>query len=222
MSDAKRPEALALVGDFYHPRKTLVSLFEKAAPDVKWSFVYDPRKVDWSGLDKYRLLVLSTENRLAPESSDEVWMDEGIARSIQRFVEGGGGLLAYHSGLASYPPEGAYWKLIGGGFQFHPKTHPEFLVSPESVAHPILEGVSAFSIVDEQYFVERDPVSTLALASSSSPRFGSSCAAWCVERGSGRVACVAPGHRPESLGNPNLQRLLGNSARWCARLPTRQ
>jgi type 1 glutamine amidotransferase len=217
MGETGQPRALGVVGDFYHPADALSALLERAAPRFPWSFARDPRRVDWASLGEYRLLVLSTEDRIEPESSELRWMDEGIARRIALFVEAGGGLLAYHSGLASYPPEGAYRRLVGGAFQFHPKAHPEFLVSPEPLAHPILEGVPAFSLVDEQYFVERDPDATLALASSSSPRFGSSCAAWCAERGSGRVACVAPGHRPESLGNPALVRLLGNAAIWCAR-----
>jgi uncharacterized protein len=217
MSGIQKPRALGLVGDFYHPYDGLARLFEGAAPGFDWSFFGDPRRVDWEELGEYAFLALSTENRIEPEASNAVWMDEAIARRIEAFVEAGGGLLAHHSGLASYPPEGSFYRLLGGGFQFHPKAHPEFLVAPEGPAHPITAGLFPFSIVDEQYFVERDPSATLALASSSSPRFGSSCAAWCSERGRGRVACVAPGHAPENLARPELALLIGNAAAWCAR-----
>ena len=217
MGDTGKPRALGLVGDFYHPYAGLVDLFLRAAPGFEWSFCQDPRRLDWDRLDEYAFFVLSTENRIEPEVSQAVWMDESLARRFVAYVEAGGGLLAYHSGLASYPPDGAYYRLVGGGFQFHPKAHPEFLIAPEGPAHPITAGVPAFSIVDEQYFVEREIASTIPLASSSSPRFGSSCAAWCAERGKGRVACVTPGHRPENLARPELALLLGNAASWCAR-----
>ena len=211
-----KPRALGIVGDFYHPHAELRDFFLRAAPELEWTFERDPGRVDWTGLAAYSLLALSAENRVDPESSDALWMDEETGRRIADFVASGGGLLAHHSGLASYPEGGAYRRLLGGGFQFHPRAMVEFSVVP-AAEHPLLAGIGAFSVSDEMYFVDREPATTLALAVSESPRYGSTSAAWLAERGLGRVACVCPGHRPEVLRGPSLARLVGGAARWCAR-----
>lgn len=216
MASPAKPRALGVVGDFYHPHAGVRDLLERAAPEFDWSFEADPRRVDWSALGAFDLVLLSAEDRVEPDKSEARWMTEAIGAKIEAFVASGGGLFGYHSGLASYAEDSAIRRLLGGGFQFHPKAHPTFSVVPTG-EHPILEGVAAFTITDEMYFVDRDPGSTLPLAATLSPRFGSSCAAWCSERGAGRVACVTPGHRPEVLRDPNLTRLVGNAARWSAR-----
>jgi type 1 glutamine amidotransferase len=216
VSHNAKKTGLAVVGDFYHPAAPLREMVGRAAQDFDWSFEPDPRRVDWARLDGASLLFLSVEDRVAPGTSEERWMGEEAERAVEAYVLGGGGLLVHHSALASYPEGGRFRALMGGGFLFHPSRQVEFTVSAVA-EHPIVAGLEPFAMTDELYIVDRDPDTTI-LALASSGRVGSSSAAWCAQRGRGRVACVAPGHTPANLALPGLVALVGQAARWCARL----
>ncbi len=193
--------ALGLFGDHYHDGERQREFFARAAPEVLWTV---HRGDEWSGegLEEHQLVVVACEDRVAPETSQAHWMSEALAARLVRFVEGGGGLLAFHAGMASYPSAGPYTALVGGEFQFHPQAHPRYRFVPTGVPHPLLEGVEPFDVVDELYFVRRNPGSTELLASAESPEYGASAAYWFGRRGKGRIVGLTPGHRPETFAQP--------------------
>lgn len=214
-------KGLAIAGDFYHEAEGLKNFILAASPKgLEWDFQPFPPTLDFSILEKdpkaYDILLFASENRMEPEQSNAVWMNDKIAALLDKWVSGGGAFIALHTGMASYPEGGIYRKMIGGGFEFHPAPHPEYQVVPQNDAlyHPILEGIETFTIKDELYFVHREPKRSTLLAVSSSESYGSSSACWCREQEKGRVAALTPGHLPETQANPQLIRLLSNSMNW--------
>lgn len=207
-------KCLAFTGDYYHSSDGISALLAALETGYDWEFHGSHETVPWDRLPEYRLLVIAAENRLEPGVSDRTWLDDRTDRLIERFVTEGGGLFAFHSGIASYDENSAYRKLTGGSFQFHPKEHPRFEIVPTGTTHPLLRGVSRFFAVDEQYFVSRDPDTTL-LAVAESSRYGSSAALWCAERGAGRTAVFTTGHRAETLELEGVRRIVRNAVTWC-------
>jgi type 1 glutamine amidotransferase len=207
------PKALGLLGDFYHPRAGLETLFRTSGPQFSWT-VTGALDAPWSALSAFQVLVIALEDRVDPEHSSAGWMTAAHAQALAAFVEAGGGLLAFHSGLA-YPVPGPFPALAGGAFQFHPTVHPHFRFDPRREPHPLLEGVPAFDVEDEMYFVWRDPT-TDKLAELASAEFGTSAALWCSQRGAGRVVGLTLGHRPEVLALAPTRRLAANALAWLA------
>jgi hypothetical protein len=210
----------ALVGDFYHGAEPMMDALRNAAGalETEISFFTEPRDVPWDSLHGFRALVIGRENKIAPRTSDEAWAEARHEEAVAEFVRRGGALVALHSGLASYPFDGPYFRTVRGGFLFHPSEHPLFDVKPLPVEHPVVEGFQGLSIVDEMYFVRIASAETEPLLQASSPDYGSSWAAWAHSIGKGRVFCLTPGHRPEVLSHPEYGRLLANGIKWALRL----
>ena len=205
--------ALGLLGDFYHGAEGMRRLFTTAGGTLDWTVV-GPGDFAWATLADYPIVVVGAENRTDPPNSPAVWMTSEHEQALVHYVEQGGNLLGFHCGLASYPLEGRYTALVGGAFQFHPVAHPRFRFVPRPEAHPILDGIEAFELTDEMYFVWRDAATTESLAVLESQEYGSSSALWCGLRGKGRIVGLTPGHRPEVLEHPSLIRLVSNALAW--------
>jgi len=206
-------KALGFFGDFYHQAGPQRELFQKAGSlDWTWASVVG---FDWSTLAEYQVMVLAVENRVDPEHSTEGWMTDGHTQGLDAWVRAGGSLVVFHSGLASYPEDGAHAALVGGSFQFHPRPHPKYRFVPGATGHRLTTGVDPFEVTDELYFVRRDPKGSTLLATAESPEYGSSAAFWCAHRGRGRIVGLTPGHNRETLAHPGLVKLVGNVLAWC-------
>ena len=84
--------------------------------------------------------------------------------------------------------------------------------------HPILEGISEFTVRDEQYRVELENGSdAVVLGRLVSDAAGSSIGAWASESGKGRAAGIALGHLSGSREHVMEQRLIANAIRWAGR-----
>jgi type 1 glutamine amidotransferase len=210
----------ALVGDFYHTAEPMVDALRSAAETVGLALdtFTDPLKAPWDSLGGYRCLVITRENRVAPNESEAVWASARHEKAIAAFVRSGGAFLGLHAGLASYGFEGEYFETTRGGFLFHPREHPAFQVRPLPGGHPITDGSGPLELKDEMYFVRVDSARTTRLMETTSPDFGSSTAAWAHTLGKGRVFCLTPGHNPEVLSNPGYRRLLENGMRWAVNM----
>jgi type 1 glutamine amidotransferase len=159
------------------------------------------------------------------------WKTEGVQKAFVDYVEGGGGLLAVHSGLVQGEKTEALDKLIGCRFLGHPNECP---VTVQSVkAHPVTEGTALFCELDEHYKIEITAQDADVLLASYSPPQGEENkyqedpyfntpaaiypAGYVRSVGKGRVCVLTPGHNLAVWLNPHFQRLLNNALRWCAR-----
>lgn len=215
--------ALVIAGDFYHDSKGLKNFISEAGgAGIQWDWSDFPPEIDLSSFKTgaaadYDLVIIASENRINPETGHDLWMDKEFAASLSNWVEGGGGFISLHTGMASYNNIPEYENLVGGRFEYHPKEHPEFSIIPVEGerSHPLLKGIHRFSIKDELYFVKRDPLNSTLLAISESPEYGSSAALWYRIHGEGRVVGMTPGHNEAARKNPRMIQMLGNAVNWC-------
>lgn len=219
---AKRPRALALIGDRYHSpvyiRDNLASAFVRE--NVPITFIENTEALSAESLKDFQLLVILRDGMNWPQGFDKPyvrWMTEAQQQAIWDFVNEGGGFLALHNGQGLYPPKGLYYKLFGGDYGGHPKPYV-FTVRVEDKNHPITAGVEDFEIFDEQhtvkYYLDREH---LLLRSIARDNLASE-AGWWREIGKGRFCYLAPGHSAESLGHPMVQRLIRNAINWLLRM----
>jgi type 1 glutamine amidotransferase len=217
-STAKRPRALVLIGDRYH---SPVYIRDGLAPallreNIPATFIEDVTALNADSLREHQLLIILRDGMNWPNGYDKPpvkWMTDAQQQAVWDFVNNGGGFLALHNSQGIYPPGGLYYKLFGGDYNGHPKPYT-FTVRIENKDHPITAGVEDFEIFDEQhtvkYYLDREHLLLRSIARDNLQ----SEAGWWREVGKGRFVYLAPGHTPEALGHPMMQRLIRNSMNW--------
>jgi hypothetical protein len=217
-----RPRALALIGDIYHGpilmRDGLITALVKE--NIPVTFLEDPTALNAKALAGYSLLIIARNGRYWPDGYGKpqtAWMTEEQQKAIWDFVESGRGFLAVHNAHTMYPPNGPYYKLFGGDFGGHPKPYV-FTIRVENKNHPISAGVEDFDIYDEQhmskYFLDQEHLLLRSVARDNQQ----AAAGWWNEIGKGRFCYLSPGHTPEALNHPMMQRLIRGAARWLLRM----
>lgn len=202
---------VALIGDYYHPeeaiRESLQRALDMLQPEAGVSITFITYNELLEELQtKPDAVVICKENRLDPTVDDvKLWMTDEIADAIVQYVDNGGGWLAWHSGLASYPVEGPYAEMVRGYFKFHPKDHQRVQYK---------NNQEVFEFVDEHYFVYCDESNTDVFLRSESID-GASIAGWRHAFGKGKVCCLTPAHNKEGLLDEGFLRILGQSTLWC-------
>lgn len=217
-----RPRALALIGDVYHGpvmmRDGLITALVKE--NIPVTFIEEPTLLNAKSLAEYSLLIIARNGRYWPDGYGKpqtAWMTGDQQKAIWDFVERGGGFLAVHNAHTMYPPNGPYYRLFGGDFGGHPKPYT-FTIRVENKNHPITAGVEDFDIFDEQhmskYLLDQDHLLLRSVARDNQQ----AAAGWWQEVGKGRFCYLSPGHTPEALNHPMVQRLIRNATRWMLRM----
>lgn len=206
---------LAVLGDYYHPSEWSKKSLEQVTGLVKNSEIeYCSHEQLKEKLSKQPdAVVLFKENRLNPTADKcEQWMTEEVATEISTYVANGGGWLAWHSGLASFPVESPYIKMLKGSFLYHPEKQ-QIVHYRNQIQNAIAPNPVAFQLVDEHYFVECDEKNTNIFLTSESVD-GMSVAGWSHSFGEGRVCCLTPAHNKEGLLNQDFVSILANCLNW--------
>jgi len=221
-STAERPQALALIGDRYH---SPIYIRDHLAPallreNIPVTFIENVEALNADSLRHFQLLIILRDGMNWPNGYDKEpvkWMTDAQQHAIWDFVNRGGGFLALHNAQGIYPPGGLYYKLFGGDYGGHPAPYV-FTVRIENKNHPITAGVEDFEVFDEQhtvkYYLDREHLLLRSIARNNLE----SEAGWWREVGQGRFCYLAPGHTPEALGHPMMQRLIRNAVNWLLRL----
>lgn len=201
-------QMITLLGDFYHPHDPLVNYFQRIAKHFPQEIGMVDLRIDQLATvlqEQPDLVLLSKENRLAPEKNDAFWLDDTYDQLITEYVAGGGSLIAHHSGLSNYPIHSAFSEMLRGRFVHHPK--------PTEVTYRESNGKS-YKIWDEHYFTEVAIGETEVLMHSYS-QYGEAIAAWRHLYGKGKVFCMTPAHFPEGLQHEENQKLIFDGISWC-------
>ncbi|PLS01067.1 ThuA domain-containing protein [Neobacillus cucumis] len=210
-------KVLAVLGDFYHPADGAKASLEKAIRSIS-----DLEEIELTYcsiealkdalLDEPAVVILFKENRLNPtEEVVNQWMTEDLALEITTYVSNGGSLMAWHSGLASYPDEGVYTKMLRGSFVYHPDKHQ--LVQYTAGDQSFISSPLSFAFLDEHYFVRCDQSNTNVFLHSESID-GQSIAGWSHSYGDGKVCCLTPAHTNSGLQNQEFLTVLGSCIKW--------
>lgn len=219
---ADRPRALALIGDRYHSPVYIRDHLAKALvrENIPVTFIENVEALTAESLAQHDLLIILRDGMNWPGGYDQPhikWMTDTQQQAIWDFVHGGGGFLALHNAQGLYPPDGLYYKLFGGDYGGHPEPYV-YTVRVEDRDHPVTSGVEDFEIFDEQhtvkYYLDHEHLLLRSIARDNL----SAPAGWWREMGKGRFCYLAPGHTPDALGHPMMQRLMRNAARWLARM----
>lgn len=208
----------SILGNYYHKHDLIFRSLREAAKELDNEIEICDIGVEEFSLilkNKPELIIMNCENRINPQDKlVDNWMAPEIEKAIVNYVSEGGGLLAWHAGLASYSETGDYVKMLKGYFKFHPaKNKP---VRYYTVGSDMSSGelYMDFEVIDEHYFVECDEGNTEVFMLSESAD-GNSIAGWKHKFGKGRVCCITPSHREEGLLHPDMLKLLRNSIDWC-------
>lgn len=213
-------QIVTLLGDYYHD----IELSTGAIDEALKPFIAEGKmqvthlsvdEIDTAIAVRPDVIVLFKEDRLNPEGAEvKRWLDADLAAGLTRYVESGGSLLAWHSGLASYAEDGDYIQMLRGYFKYHPRDHQVVKYVPEPGSSIADEG---FEVLDEQYFVYCDEAKTDVFLRSETATDGKSAAGWRHVYGQGRVCCLTPAHRREGLYHPAVIQLLRRCVQYCCK-----
>jgi type 1 glutamine amidotransferase len=149
--------------------------------------------------------------------------DAGQQR-FREFVEGGGGVVALHHAIVSYPGCPWYRELVGGQYLQQPSgdrpastyLHDQDIDVRPVTPHPITRGVTLTRVHDETYKgMWIAPTNTVLLATSHSTSDGP--LAWVSAYPRARVVYIQLGHGEEAHRDPGYRALVRNAVRWVAR-----
>lgn len=145
------------------------------------------------------------------------------ARSIERFVVAGGGMLALHTAVICFDADPIWRSLCGAAWAWDRSSHPPVgeavvEVTDAGRAHALTTGIEPFAIVDEVYgfLDEVDGLEPLLVSAHGGRQHP---VAWARTVGAGRVVTDLLGHDAASIAHPAHRTLIARAARWCARRP---
>jgi uncharacterized protein len=202
---------LVLCDDYYHPARTprtgLAGL-EDGGREFDWVEHAD----GWSpeGLWAYGAVILTKMNNVS-STDQRPWVTEEVGLAFVRYVRQGHGFLVIHSGAASYEQLPALRGLMGGAFVQHPPQCP-VTVEPQ-VGHSLTLGATAFTALDEHYFMDLDDDQADVFLTTVSEH-GRQPSGWTRTEGAGRVCLLTPGHNLDVWLHPSYQALIQNALRW--------
>ncbi|WP_419955369.1 ThuA domain-containing protein [Neobacillus niacini] len=199
----------ALVGDYWHSGDDAKAGLEaaiKRLPDKEIYVQYITHEEVSQVLDEQPDLFINAKmNVLNPKDEQKItWLSDEVDRKIERYVNEGGSVLAWHAGMAGYPSQSKYTKMLRGAFDYHP---------PGLQDVTYIQNDKTFSLSDEHYFVHCDVENTEVYLRSSGEA-GDSIAGWQHSYGKGKVCCFTPAHTKEGLLNENISCLLADKIDW--------
>ena len=204
----------AFIGDFYHSFSTWEQVIETAVSrfeDVSLECQLPTAEGVAQAIEQNpEIIIIGAENRINPE--DEVvhyWLTNEIDDKLEAYVASGGSLLVLHSGLAFYPSDSKYRKMIKGEFLSHPPEHCEVRFFNQDNSNPINADKDGYDIkiIDEFYFVDVDVEETNLFLYSECEEHDLQIASWYHDYGDGKVSCVVPAHNAEAFELLEMQRL---------------
>lgn len=149
-------------------------------------------------------------------------------KNLLKFLDSGKGLVVLHHALGSYQDWPDYKKIVGGKFYTaereedgvkHPVsgyTHDvKVRVNLADRRHPVVQGLSAFDIMDEvysKYYVSPDVTPVLTVDHPLSGKV----IGWTHLWGKAPVAYILLGHGASAFKDPDYRKLVSNAIAWAS------
>ena len=143
---------------------------------------------------------------------------------LDRYVRGGGGLLALHTAVICFDADPTWHALVGASWRWGRSSHPPLApieVTPTAAGHdhPLTRGTGGFVVEDEAYgFLDEIDDLVPLLVSTHGGRTHP--LLWARQVGDGRVVTDLLGHGPASFEDPTHRDVLARAATWARRDPT--
>jgi uncharacterized protein len=214
--DAAKIRVLIVTGNDYPGH-----LWKETTPAVRQVLEKDPRMIvriiedpeflASPALDQYDIVVLNYMNWESPDPS------RAAAENLQRFVQGGKGLVLLHFSCGAWKDWPEFANLAGRIYD-QVNTHDpygKFRVDIVNHEHPVTRGLESFETVDELYIclTGQRPVTVLATAHSK-VKDADFPMAFVFEYGKGRVFHTPLGHDVQAFTPP--AELLRRGCAWAA------
>jgi type 1 glutamine amidotransferase len=249
-------DAFALVGDRWHSFDFIRTAFNRNFVDgmgLSLDMTSDYTRFNYDTFNRHRLLIVLMDGMVFPDgytspyhliakdielisdppvenlsSKHIMWINEEQGRDLKRWVSEGGSALFYHNASYISTANDDFRDVEGALFVGHTDFRPHRLevVAPD---HPITQGVSDFTITEEQHYViyDKDPKHVFLRSRNIEGKDyehrehgnrGPTCeAGWAYDYGKGRVAFMTMGHTIPGLWNPESAKLQQNAVRWLMR-----
>ena len=221
--------ALAEHGGIHKPFVDAAKVWlNKLASDQHFAvdYIEDTQPIDDTFLAKYKLFI---QLNYPPYN----WTDKSQAAFIRYIEQGKGGWIGFHhatllgefDGFQMWP---WFHQFMGGvRFKDYIATFVTATVKVEAPAHPIMTGVPAsFVIENEEWYTydttPRPNVHVLASVDektytpATDKKMGDHPVIWSNERMKARNVYIFMGHRPEHFNNPAFTRIFTNAIFWAA------
>ncbi len=120
--------------------------------------------------------------------------------------------IGVHGASSSFQNSKAYLRMLGARFLIHPPLGEEYRFQVIKPDHPIMQGVSDFTLMDELYLMERyPPFETLVICDY---RGFLHPIVWTKSYGLGNVFYTALGHGEEQINQKVFQKMIINAINW--------
>jgi len=209
---------LVLCDDYWHPAEVIQRGFGSFKQDeYSFDFITDPKDMLTPEMLKSYPVIANCKSDMINSANKSPWFEPGIAEvgveEFDAYIREGGGFLSLHSANTASEKTG-YGALVGNIFFGHP---PRCQIEVKiNGSHPIVEGISDFSIRDEHYQIECFAENAVLLYQSVSENGGTQTGAYVKEHGKGRICVITNGHILSVWQHPSFERLILNALRWCA------
>ncbi|WBQ03129.1 ThuA domain-containing protein [Kribbella sp. CA-293567] len=145
-------------------------------------------------------------------------------KGLEAAVRAGTGLAGWHGGIIdSFRSNTDYSFMTGGQFVSHPGGAVDHRIDIVS-GHPIVEGLTAFDLRTEQYYVHADPTNNVLATTTfdAHPDFpwivgATMPAVWTRGWGEGRVFVCTPGHTVADLETPQIRTIVERGLLWASK-----
>jgi len=223
---ARKKRVLAILGDAYHCvaplDSALVGRLRKSGYEAVTIMDY---AVPFDDFQSFDLIIMSREGHEyvkffrdrdvnpAAKGSMVRWLTPAQEQKFEDYVKAGGRLFLYHDGIGFYPKDGAIARVSKAFFIMHPAI-VNIEVSPTGKLPELTQGITPFTVADEEYKLEMDESQTSVFLESRSPEHGRHPQGWAHTYGKGKVAVFIPGHSAPVISHPMVRRSIQNIIEW--------
>jgi type 1 glutamine amidotransferase len=151
-------------------------------------------------------------------------ISDAAVAGLRSAVAAGTGFAGWHGGIAdSFRASSDYLQLVGGQFTSHPGGVKEHVVTVVA-EHPIVAGLTSFTVTTEQYWPLTDSYNTVLAQSTHAAEEQwhndvTVPVVWTRLWGAGRVFVCTLGHDPAELDNPVVRGIIERGIDWARRRP---
>jgi len=135
--------------------------------------------------------------------------------ALDRFVAGGGGLLAVHGASASFKKSPRYFGILGGRFVSHGRVAP-YTVLRTGWADSAFTVTGPFTVTDELYIHNYRDDATIQYATQT--KDGLEPVVWTRVYGKGRICYVSLGHAAAVLEDNAVRQIISDALSYILRL----
>lgn len=167
--------------------------------------------------DGYDALCFYFFPREGPTDEGQPWWAGKPKAALDRIGQTEQGIVVLHHAILAYPEWPLWAELVGIEGQDFDYCHDERVnVYPTSVEHPITEGLSAWTMIDETYDMADAGKGSEILLATDHPK-SMTTIAWTRTMGKARVFCNELGHDGQAWAHPNFGTVLERGIQWVAR-----